>query len=90
MTLFDEGKIEEAIETAHENVNQARRSSAAKTTDFAYALTSLGSYLSEEDNFAKVDANLIEGEAIYRKLLGDARCGSETIYAFRQIRCTKK
>ena len=72
LTLFDQGKLEEAIAIARENVNYLRQTTEANTTGFGYALTTLGSYTSEKGNYAEAEAILSEAEAIYRKLLGDS------------------
>jgi serine/threonine-protein kinase len=71
LTLVDQGKLDEATATQRETVAEYRRNSAANTADFGYALTGLGSFLSEKGDFAEADANLQEAENIYRRLLGD-------------------
>jgi len=72
LTLFDQGKLDEAIATQYESVSELRRSSAADTWEFGYALTALGGLLSERQNFAEADENLSKGEAIYRQLVGNS------------------
>jgi eukaryotic-like serine/threonine-protein kinase len=71
LTLVDQGKLDEAIQHQREDVERFRRNSSANTADFGYALTGLGSFLSEKGDFAEADSNLIEAEKIYRRLLGD-------------------
>lgn len=72
LVLFDQGKLDEAIATQFESVAELRRTSAAETWEFGYALTALGSLLSERQRFAEADDNLAKGENIYRQLVGNS------------------
>ena len=72
LVLFDQGKLDEAIATQFESVAELQRISAAETWEFGYALTALGSLLSERQRFAEADDNLAKGENIYRQLVGNS------------------
>ncbi len=72
LTLFDQGKIDEAIATQSEHIAELRRTSAAETWEFGYALTALGHYLIERQRFTEADENLSKGETIYRQLVGNS------------------
>ncbi|MEQ1922887.1 MAG: protein kinase, partial [Pyrinomonadaceae bacterium] len=72
LTLFDQGKLDEAIAIQLESVAELRRTSAAETWEFGYALTALGGLLSERRRFVEADQNLSKGEAIYRQLVGNS------------------
>src|SRR4029077_9182653 len=68
-TLADEGRFEEALETAHEAVTEYRQRGEVDTPNFGFTLTVLGGFLTEKGDYAAADANLHEAEAIFRKLL---------------------
>jgi len=72
LTLFDQGKLDEAIAMQKEYITALGATAASETWEFGYALTSLGSFLSERRHFAEADENLARGEAIYRQLLGNS------------------
>lgn len=72
LTLFDQGKIDEAIAAQNEHIAELRRNSAAETWEFGYALTSIGQYLIERQRFGEADENLSKGETIYRQLVGNS------------------
>ena len=72
LTLFDQGKIDEAITAQNEHIAELRRNSVAETWEFGYALTALGQYLIERHKFSEADENLSKGEAIYRTLVGNS------------------
>ncbi len=72
LTLFDQGKIDEAIALQSEHINELSRTAASETWELGYAFTSLGSYLSEKGNFVEADENLSKGETIYRRLLSNS------------------
>ncbi|HEU0209035.1 MAG TPA: tetratricopeptide repeat protein [Candidatus Udaeobacter sp.] len=65
------GEDRRAVKKQRESVAALHQTSSANTADFGYAISTLGGFLSEEGNFAEANANLIEGEEIYRRLLGD-------------------
>ena len=71
-TLADQGKFAEALQTARETVATYRQSGRTETADFAFALTILGGFLTEQGDFAGADANLTQAEAILRKRQGAA------------------
>jgi serine/threonine-protein kinase len=68
-TLADQGRFEEALQTAREAVAEYRQREETGTPNFGFALTVLGGFLTEKGNFAEADANLREAETIFRKLL---------------------
>ncbi len=72
LTLFDQGKLDEAIATQKEYVAELRQASTSETWEYGYALTVLGSFLSERSKFSEADENLSKGEAIYRQLVGNS------------------
>src|SRR4029077_19677557 len=68
-TLADQGRFEEALQTAREAVSEYRRREETDTPNFGFTLTVLGGFLTEKGDYAEADANLHEAEAIFRKLL---------------------
>jgi tetratricopeptide (TPR) repeat protein len=68
-TLADQGRFEEALQTAREAVAEYRQREETGTPNFGFALTVLGGFLTEKDDYAEADANLREAEAIQRKFL---------------------
>ena len=72
LTLFDQGKLDEAIAMARENIGEMRRTTTANALDFGYPLTGFGNYLTEKGEYAEAEAVLFEAEAIYRNLLGNS------------------
>jgi serine/threonine protein kinase len=71
-TLADQGKFVEALQTARDTVATYRQSGRIETADFAFALTILGGFLTEQGDLAGADASLAQGEAILRKRQGAA------------------
>jgi len=67
--LADQGKFEEALQTARDAVAEFRQRGETNSDSFGFALTILGGFLAEKENFAEADANLREAETIFRKLL---------------------
>jgi serine/threonine-protein kinase len=67
--LADQGKFEEALQTARDAVAEFRQRGETNSDNFGFALTILGGFLTEKGNFAEADANLHEAETIFRKLL---------------------
>jgi len=67
-TLADQGKFEEALQTAREAVNQYRKRGDTDSANFGFALTVLGGFLTERGDFVEADRNLSDAEAIFRKL----------------------
>jgi serine/threonine protein kinase len=93
-TLADQGKFAEALQTARETVANYHQSGRTETADFAFALTILGGFLTEQEDFAGADANLAQGEAILRKRQGAAalwlgdNLRNQAISFYRQARYT--
>lgn len=72
LTLFDQGKLDEAIAAQYEYIAEFRRTLTSENWEYAYALTALGGLLSERQKFGEADENLAKGENIYRRLLGNS------------------
>jgi serine/threonine protein kinase len=68
-TLADQGKFEEALQTARDAVAEYRQRGDADSVNFGFALTVLGGFLTEKGEYAEADASLDRAETIYRKLL---------------------
>jgi serine/threonine-protein kinase len=68
-TLADQGRFDEALQTAREAVTEARQRGETDRPDFGFSLTVLGGFLTDKGDFAEAHATLREGEAIFRKLL---------------------
>jgi len=75
-TLADEGRFEEALETARQAVAEYRQRGETNTPNFGFTLTVLGGFLTEKGAYAEADANLNEAEAIFRKLLAPSNLWS--------------
>jgi len=71
-TLADQGRFEEALQTAREAVAEYRQREETDTPNFSFTLTVLGGFLTEKDDYAEADANLHEAEAIQRKFLNSS------------------
>ena len=68
-TLADQGKFEEALQTARDAVTEYRQRGETDSVNFGFALTILEGFLTEKGEYAEADANLRDAEAILRKLL---------------------
>ena len=68
-TLGDQGRFEEALQTAREAVAEYRQREETDTPNFGFTLTVLGGFLTEKGDYAEADTNLGEAEAIQRKFL---------------------
>jgi tetratricopeptide (TPR) repeat protein len=68
-TLADQGKFEEALQTARDAVMEYRQRGDTDSVNFGFALTVLGGLLTEKGEYAEADASLDRAEAINRKLL---------------------
>jgi len=68
-TLADQGRFEEALQTAREAVAEYRQREETDTPNFSFTLTVLGGFLTEKGDYAEADTNLREAEAIQRKFL---------------------
>jgi serine/threonine-protein kinase len=70
LILLDQGKVTEAAERQQAAVTRYRSSPAIETPEAGAALTLLGSILMEKGDLSGADANLRDGERLYRKLYG--------------------
>ncbi|HBB95863.1 MAG TPA: hypothetical protein DC054_10780 [Blastocatellia bacterium] len=68
LILLDQGKVAEAAERQQAAVAHYRSLTNIETPEFCAALTLLGSILMEKSDLTGAEANLREGERIYRKL----------------------
>jgi serine/threonine-protein kinase len=68
-TLADQGKFEEAVRMAQEEVAGARQAGRADTPAFGFSLTVLGSLLTDGRHFVEAEAVLREAEVIFHKRL---------------------
>ena len=68
-TLADQGRFDEALQTAREAVEDHRQLGGADRPDFGFSLTVLGGFLTDKGAFAEADASLREAEAIFRQRL---------------------
>jgi serine/threonine-protein kinase len=68
-TLADQGRFEEALQTAREAVAEYRQRGQIDTPDFGFTLTILGGFLTEKGDFSEANISLREAETILRKLL---------------------
>jgi serine/threonine protein kinase len=66
-TLADQGKFEEALQTARDTAAEFRQRGETSTGNFGFALTVLGGFLTEKGDYAEADANLRGAEIILRK-----------------------
>ncbi len=66
-TLADQGRFDEALETARQAVAEYRQDGRSDAPDFGFALTVLGGFLTDKGDFAETDAILKEGETILRQ-----------------------
>jgi eukaryotic-like serine/threonine-protein kinase len=68
-TLADQGRFEEALQTAREAVAEYRQRGETGTPNFGFTLTVLGGFLTEKGDYAEADADLHSAQAIQRKFL---------------------
>jgi len=66
-TLADQGKFDEALQTAFEAVAEYRQTGRTGTPDFGFSLTVLGGFLTDKGAFAEADETLKEAETILRQ-----------------------
>lgn len=66
-TLADQGRFDEALQTAREAVTEARQSGRGGTPDFGFSLTVLGGFQIDKGDYAEADVSLREAEAILRQ-----------------------
>ncbi|PZR73075.1 MAG: hypothetical protein DLM52_11785, partial [Chthoniobacterales bacterium] len=69
-TLADEGKFDEALQTAREAIAAAQRAGHTDTPGFGFSLTVLGGFLTDQRSFNEADAALSQAENIFRRYLG--------------------
>lgn len=67
--LADQGKFEEAMQTARDAVVEGQREGIASTPGFGFVLTIYGGFLTDAGRYAEADSALMEAEHIYRRLL---------------------
>lgn len=68
-TLSDQGRFDEAVETARVAVDEYRQRGDVGSTNYGFSLTIFGGFLAEKGHFAEADASLQEAEAIFRRLV---------------------
>ncbi|HEV7860888.1 MAG TPA: serine/threonine-protein kinase [Pyrinomonadaceae bacterium] len=91
-TLADQGRFDEALQTAREAVAEYRQTGRTGTPDFGFSLTILGGFLTDRGDFAEADTSLKEAETILRQSqspsalwLGD-NLRNQAISFYRQAR----
>jgi tetratricopeptide (TPR) repeat protein len=70
LILLDQGRFVEAKTSQVATVARVRQAGIEDNPTLALALTLMGSILMENGDLADAEANLVEGEGIYRKLYG--------------------
>jgi len=70
LILLDRGRFEEAKRSQLSTLSRVRQAGIGDNPILAPALTLMGSILMENGDLADAEANLVEGERIYRKLYG--------------------
>ena len=68
-TLADQGRFDEALETARAAVANSRLRGDTERPDFGFSLTILGGFLTDKGNYVEADTCLRDGETIFRRLL---------------------
>ena len=68
-TVADQGRFEEALQTARDTVIEGRQTGQADTPGFGFSLTVLGGFLTENRHYREADAALREAQSIFEKLL---------------------
>jgi serine/threonine protein kinase len=66
-TLADQGRFDEALQTAREAVEEDRHAGQTGTPDFGFSLTVLGGFQTDEGDYAEADASLREAETVLRQ-----------------------
>jgi serine/threonine protein kinase len=69
LTLADQGKFEEALQTARDAVTEYRERRATDSVNYGFALTVFGGFLIEKGEYVEADVSLAEAEVIFRKLM---------------------
>lgn len=70
LILLDQGRFEEAKTSQLSTVSRVRQAGIKDNPSLPLALSLMGSILMENGDLADAEANLVEGEGIYRKLYG--------------------
>ncbi len=68
-TIADQGRFDEALQTAREAVEEFKKRGEIDSPNYAFSLTVYGGFLSEKGEFAEADKVLREAEIIFRKFL---------------------
>jgi serine/threonine protein kinase/tetratricopeptide (TPR) repeat protein len=66
-TLADQGRFDEAFESAQQATVESRETGAATLPDYGFVLTVYGGFLAEKRRFASADSVLAEGVRILRQ-----------------------
>ncbi len=67
--LAEQGRFDEALQTAREAVEDYRGRGETDSPNYGFSLTVLGGFLAEKGDFKEADAHLKEAETIFRRLL---------------------
>lgn len=93
--LADQGRFQEAVQTAQEAVAECYREGIASTPDYGFVLTIYGGFLTEEGRYTEADSALKEADRIFRQLLpptdlwtGD-NVRNQAALLYRQDRCNE-
>lgn len=68
-TIADQGRFDEALETARQAVDEYRARNETDTPNYGFSLTIYGGLLTEKRNFEEADKCLRDADAIFRKYL---------------------
>ncbi len=68
-TIADQGRFDEALQTAREAVEEFQNRGEIDSPNYSFSLTVYGGFLSEKGEFAEADKVLREAEIILRKFL---------------------
>jgi serine/threonine-protein kinase len=66
-TLADQGRFEEALQTAREGVADYRQTGRTDAPDYGFSLTVLGGFLTDRGDYVEADAALKEAESVLRR-----------------------
>ena len=75
--LADQGKFDEAVETARLAVEEYHQRNETDSPSYGFSLNILGGFLTEKGEFAEAEEDLKQSEAIFRKYVSPASlwCG---------------
>lgn len=71
-TIADQGRFDEALETAVSAVEEYRQRGETDSPSYGFALNILGGFLTEQGKFGEADAALIEAGSIFSRYLAPA------------------